>query len=107
MRDVNFIKEAEQYITENNLGITVEELIQEFEHVAQVFEDFDLYLKESGLKLKYRNMLRSKRLKEKRKVFCKWYFDKYQSKPTKVLIAELSEITFMSERTVQEDTFNK
>lgn len=107
MRNVELITYAENYIKNHNLDLTVEELFKEFERVCTVYEEFTNYLNESGLIYKLNKMLRNKRLKERRSVFCKWYFTKYQNKPTKVLMIELSELTFMSERTVQEDTFCK
>ena len=105
MRQLNTKQIAEQYIIDNNLNISVEELFNQFEMLCDIHEQFSIYLKQSRLIYKLNKMRRNKRLKAKRSIFCKWYFDKFQNKPSKVLINELEEMTFVSERTVRDDTF--
>ena len=101
---------AEKYIEKYNLDITVQELFDEFECVYQASIDFEKYLKESSLIYKLNKMKRNQRLKEKRSIFCKWYMEKNQSnkkKKYRALLIELSEMVFVSERTVQFDVFRE
>lgn len=108
MNELNEI--AKEYIERYELDLTVEELFEEFEHIYQASIDFEEYLKTSGIIYKLNKMKRNARLKEKRSIFCKWYFTKNQndrSKKYRSLLIELSEMIFVSERTVQFDVFGE
>ena len=98
---------AQGYIERHNLNLTIGELFEEFEHIYQESIMFEVYLKESKIIYKLNKMKRNARLKEKRAIFCKWYFTKFQNKMTKELFIELSETVFVSERTIQDDIFRE
>lgn len=101
---------AQSYIDKHNLDLTIEELFNEFERIHNAVIEFEKYLKSTGIKYKLNKMRRNERLKEKRSLFCKWYFQNHQNDNTKkfkALMIELSEMTFMSERTVQFDVFGE
>ncbi len=64
--------------------------------------------KEFGAYLKTQDMRRDLSLLEKRRVFVAWYLEKYQNqKNLKQVTYELSEILFVSTRTVEEILFKK
>lgn len=106
-RHNNILENAESYIESNGLDISPEQLFIEFMFIVKCHEEFDCYLKESKLIFKLNKMKRDERLKKKRELFNKWYFSKYKNKFTKELLIELSEMTFVSERTVQLDVFRE
>ena len=103
-------KTVQKYIDKHKLDISVEELFIQFEKICLLREEFDLYIETTGIKYELNKMKRNERLKEKRSIFCQWYFTKHQNnrdKKYRALLIDLSEMLFVSERTVQFDVFGE
>ena len=66
--------------------------------------EFEIYIKEKGLKSQLEQMERNKRLLEKRRLFVEWYFVKTQNRLlVKEAFIDISEMIFVSTKTVQKD----
>ena len=99
----NILKKAIDYIEKHGLEITPEQLFVEFMAIVKWHEEFECYLKESKIIYKLNKMKRNKRLKEKRKLFVQWYFTKNQTELSKTLQLDLSEMVFVTTRTIREE----
>ncbi len=100
----NFIELCEKYLQEHNINMSVEELFIHFQEIINVHHDFELYLRQNNINQELEQMKRTERLKTKRELFAKWYFLHKRNKGlTKQVLIELSEMVFLSERTVQGD----
>lgn len=86
--------------------MSVEELFIHFKEIENTHKEFNQYLQKENLNYTLEKMRRNERLKAKRELFTKWYFlQKKRKELTKKVLIELSEMTFLSERTVQGDIF--
>lgn len=104
----DFIEKTADYIQEYNLDLSPEQMFIEFNRIVILHRKFEAYCNNSGLTIKLNKMQRSKRLKEKRKLFVDWYI--LQNQNTKILkemIYELSEMIFSVERTVEKDIYSE
>lgn len=95
----DLLKVSIEFIKENNLQTSPEELFIVFEQMARLKFEFFEHLKETG-------MNRNITLSEKRKLFMEWYIQKYQNeKPTMQMYYDLSEMLFISPETVRKKLF--
>jgi len=102
-RKTRILKLAEKYIDTYGIEITPEELFVEFAQIVERHKAFERYLRESKVLYKLNKMKRNQRLKEKRKLFVQWYFHKNQDQLSKVLQIDLSEMVFVTPRTIREE----
>ncbi len=104
MKNINFIHSAEEYVQRFNLECTPEILFAEFKAAVEIHGRFDNHLHNSGLIKKLSKMERNPRLKERRRLFAEWYIQQNQNnKIMKEMLHELSDIAFVSTRTIEKD----
>lgn len=104
----NIFEATESYLEEFQVEKSAEELFCEFEMLVQLHEDFDRYLNENKFNSKLETMKRSERLLAKRKLFVNWYSERNQNNQlTKDMFINLSEMTFVSQRTLYNDISNE
>ena len=88
-----WIEQIDDFVEKHGLECSAEELFIYFNEIVQLHDEFNQYLND----MQYR----CKKALDRRKLFVEWYFKKYQNeKNVKRLIMDLSEITFVSERTL-------
>ena len=105
-KEINILKSAEDYIIKHDFGKSVEELFIEFELIVDLHKEFESYLKRQHLNEKLEKMKRNERHLEKRRLFSLWYSAKTQNcKKTKEILIDISEMCFVSTRTVENFLF--
>ncbi|MBS9774589.1 MAG: hypothetical protein KGV59_05465 [Tenacibaculum sp.] len=101
-----FIQQCEDYLQKHNINMSIVELFIHFQEIVFLHKEFNSYLKQTDINQSLESMKRNDRLKAKREIFSKWYFLHKRNKGlTKEVLIELSEMVFLSERTVQDDVF--
>jgi hypothetical protein len=102
------LKNTQDHIEEHGLSTSSEELFISFEILSTLHREFEAYLNNEKLIFRLNAMKRNKRLKEKRKLFAVWYIAKNQDKKMmKEMLYELSEMFFITTRSVQNDLFHE
>lgn len=92
------LEKADEYIKKYDQGKSPEELFIEFEQITRMHAEFREHLKTLDLNLD--NMRRSEKMMLKRKIFMEWYLQKNQDRYMEDVIDEISEMTFLTGRTV-------
>lgn len=101
---VNLLVEVQDYIDENNLRQTVEEIFVGFERAIYLHREFNDHLEALGLTRKLKSMKRVKKITEKRRLFGLWYVQKTQNEQQIMSqLSNLEELLFVSERTILRD----
>ena len=101
------ITSIQEHIDKRSANSSAERMFAEFQFLCKLHRDFEKYLEDTKLKYNLNKMRRNKRLKEKRKLFCEWYINTNKSKQYKEILIELSEMVFVSQRTVELDILTK
>lgn len=97
------LAECLEFISQHNQNYSAEQLFAQFLEQVRALQEFEQYLFKRGVNQKLGKMNRNERLKKKRRLFTEWYLNVNKDKPTKVVLIELSEMLFLSERTIQSD----
>lgn len=105
-KNTNILKSVSNYIDKYNIDSSPEEMFLHFEQLATLHREFEAHLNNEKLYFRLNAMKRSERLKSKRKLFMEWYIEKYQNqKILKEMVFELSEMAFVTTRTVENNLF--
>ncbi|WP_067145338.1 hypothetical protein [Pseudotamlana agarivorans] len=101
---MSILKHVQSYIDKHEIKTSPSALIAQFEIIIELHREFETYLREHNINQELEIMQRSKRMLEKRRLFIEWYQLKHQNnKMVKEILIDLSEMIFISTRTIQND----